>query len=255
MNALKRKIVENGRITGIWISDSNPTNAEIAADIGFDFVVLDHEHGPGGEQEAINVLRAIKGTSTECIVRIPESSKIFFRNYLDVGVKALMIPKVSSQQQALEAVEAAYFPPRGKRGYAAKALRCSKYGLNEDYLKTANDNLFLIMQIEDRDGVKNAERIANTDGVDMLLIGPSDLSGSFGCIGDFTNPKFNTAIKHIEKTCKSTGTWLGTVPYAKRTAKDLIQGGYQFVGGPPDIILLRQAMKNLHEMFSENHSL
>ncbi len=250
MNLLKKKIMESGCVTGIWISSTSPTNAEIASEIGFDFIILDMEHGPGNEADALDVLRAIKGNNTECILRAPENNLTIIKKYLDIGVRNIMIPQVSSRDEALMAVSATKYPPLGKRGFAADALRCSMYGLNGDYLENANNEVFTIVQVEDRLGVDNVNTIASVDGIDMLFIGPADLSGSYGGIGNFDDPDFQAAVGRVESVCKNMEKMLGIVPYASRQTRELIQSGYSLIAEGSDIIMLREAMKDAFKLMN-----
>ena len=180
-NLLKRRLAAGGRALGCWLDMVSPLAAEIVALAGYDCVMIDHEHGPGSLMEAIGQIHAISGTSASPLMRVPWNDPVTIKRALDLGVEGLMIPAVSSAEEARAAVAACRYPPAGVRGAAYGAIRASRYGLDrDDYRERVNDNLLLICQIETLQGVEAIPDIARVPGVDVLFFGPYDLSGSAG---------------------------------------------------------------------------
>jgi 4-hydroxy-2-oxoheptanedioate aldolase len=243
MNALKQKIAAGRPVYGCWIFAAWPESAEIAAALGYDFVVFDLEHGQGDARDAMHAMRALKGSGTECVVRIPDCSHVYIKRYLDAGARSLMVPMVSTPDEARQIADHAYYPPRGQRGYAAMAVRASLYGMNPDYVAEIDDDLLLIAQIETAEGVLNAEAIANTDGIDMIFVGPADLTGAYGVPLDQINPSYVEAVAHIESCARSAGKSLGSFPTAARDSAALRAAGYALMAGPCDVVLLREGLK------------
>ncbi len=247
MNFLRKKVEAGQTVCGLWICAGWGESGEIAAGLGLDYVIFDFEHGSGSIKDAINTMRALKGSETECVIRIPSSHPSHIKQALDVGARSLMIPMVETGEEAQAIVDYSVYPPNGKRGHATGSIRASCYGINEDYQKQIDDDLFLIPQIETRTGVKNAAAIAAIEGVSMIFIGPSDLSGAYGEVGDFQNSEYLQAVAQVEAAAKKAGKPLGTIASAPRPPAQLRAEGYSLLAGASDLILLRMAMKQAME--------
>ncbi|WP_306770076.1 HpcH/HpaI aldolase/citrate lyase family protein [Mycobacterium sp. KBS0706] len=226
---------------GAWVGSGSPTVAEIMAHAGFDFVILDTEHGPGGIDDTIGLLRAVQASDTPAVVRVPAHDPVWLKRVLDAGADSLMVPMIESAAEAEALVRGCRYPPAGRRGYAAGAVRASTYGFEPDYMRKANDNLLLLAQIESKDAVPEAAAIAQVDGIDMVFIGVNDLGGSIGLLEQLHDPRVQDLVRQIEDAVRPTGTPLGTVPSSASTWAELFDRGYRMVTGGGDVPYLRQA--------------
>jgi len=241
-NILRERLRAGRKVFGCWVQLMEPAVTEILSFVGYDFLLIDNEHGPGDIQTTANQLRAASATATTLVVRVPWNDPIYLKKILDVGAEAVMVPMVESAEQAVAAVAACRYPPRGIRGIAHTDIRASDYGLRGlEYLGTASDNIFVICQVESAVAVDNVEAIAAVDGVDMVFIGPFDLSASLGRPADFDNPTHKALMARAEKAVKDAGKFLGTTPYGGHSPAELFVRGYDLIVGKPDVSMLRDA--------------
>ena len=240
-NILKKKLAAGQTLFGPWVQIPHPEVAEILAFCGYDFLLVDNEHGPGNVQTTVEQLRAVQVTDTTIIVRVPWNDHVTIKKTLDIGVEALMVPMVQNAEEAKAAVAAYRYPPHGIRGIAHTDARASDYGLKGmEYLRTASDNIFLICQIETVQAVENVEAIAAVDGVGMILIGPFDLSASLGHPADFDRQEHKDLMQRTIDAVKKAGKYLGTTPYGGRSLQELYESGFDLIIGRPDVALIRE---------------
>jgi 4-hydroxy-2-oxoheptanedioate aldolase len=240
-NALKRRLAQGGSAFGCWVDTGSPTVVEILGHAGFDFVVIDLEHGQGDIAGATEMIRAAQLTDMTAVIRVPSNDPIFLKRILEAGADSLMIPQIETAEEARAAVRACRYPPQGSRGYAAPVVRASSYGKIKDYIHRANDNLLLILQIESATAVKNAAEIASVEGVDVAFIGVNDLGGSIGKLEQLDHPEVRKLVAEAEAALKKTGKIMGTVPSAGATPEELFAAGYRLVPLAVDVSLLRDA--------------
>lgn len=194
----RSRLLGRERLIGTILSIPSPALAEMCADAGFDWLFVDMEHGALDLHDVERIAQAVNGRAA-CVVRVPTNDRVWIGKVLDLGVSGIIIPQVNSAEQAQRAVLAAKYPPQGERGVGA--WRASRYGAElNDYLKRANDETAIVVQIEHVDAVKNVQAIANVAGVDALLIGPFDLSGSFGKPGRIADDDVQAAITRVRDT-------------------------------------------------------
>ena len=239
-NLLKQRLAAGGRALGCWLDMVSPLAAEIVALAGYDCVMIDHEHGPGSLMDAVGQIHAISGTPTTPLMRVPWNDSVMIKRALDIGVEGLMIPAVSSAEEARAAVAACRYPPAGGRGAAYGAIRASRYGLDrEDYRNRVNDQLLLICQIETLEGVEAIPDIARVPGVDVLFIGPYDLSGSVGKLGGYDDPEVRWVIDRAEQAILESGVCYGGIPSPVRTMAQLLDVGCRLVIAGSDVGFVR----------------
>jgi 4-hydroxy-2-oxoheptanedioate aldolase len=242
-NRLKRRLGAGEQVYGAWLSLASAAVAELVASAGFDFVIVDQEHGAGSLEDAAHMLRATAAVGCPAILRVPWNDQVYLKRILDLGAQSLMIPMVETPEEAASAVAACRYPPRGRRGYAAPAMRCSGYGLAKDYVARAHEELLLIVQIESAAAAERAEAIAAVDGVDMVLIGVNDLAGSIGRLERLGEPEVDALVRLAEAGIRRAGKPLGSVPSARRDTAGLFRDGYLLVAGAGDSTLLREAAR------------
>jgi 2-keto-3-deoxy-L-rhamnonate aldolase RhmA len=179
------------------------------------------------------------------MVRVPSHDPNHVKRLLDMGLTTIMFPMVDSVADAEAVVAACYYPPRGRRGLATGGIRATGYGHDvKGYLDNISTRQMLMAQIETRGGLDAVEQIAAVDGVDMLFVGPNDLSTSLGHLGQGDHPTVRSAIDRIIAAAKAKGKWLGTVPTKERDAKTLFSLGFDLVISGSDVALLRDAAAN-----------
>ncbi|KAI9173916.1 hypothetical protein LWI28_008757 [Acer negundo] len=244
--SLKSRLRNNETLYGIFLLSFSPTLAEISGLAGYDFAVVDMEHGPGGVSAALECLRALAATRTPAILRLPESSATWAKKALDLGPQGIMFPMIESQKEARKAVSYCRFPPAGVRGSAHTVVRASDYGINEGYLSNYEDELLIMCQVESEDGVKKIEEIAAVDGLDCVQMGPLDLSASMGYLWDPGHKKVREMMRTAEKGVLKRGgggggAYLAGFAMPHDGPLDLKSRGYHMVSGAVDVGLFRKA--------------
>ncbi len=241
-NRCKEKMLKGEPVLTCWLSMGSPIAAEIVANAGFDGVVLDHEHGPGDLLNAVSLMQAAGAAGVTPMMRVPWNDMVYIKRALDIGVMGIVVPYVQNAEEAKAAVDACRYPTQGIRGVAPHAARCSLWGQRlGDYLAAVPDNILVACQIETEEAIDNIESIAAVDGVDMLFLGPSDVSASVGHMLDLDEPKVNEQIERAERKMRATGKLMATVPRPGRTLKWMFEQGYHMIVAGGDARLLQSA--------------
>jgi 2-keto-3-deoxy-L-rhamnonate aldolase RhmA len=244
-NALKKKLLAGKPSLSCWLHMASPIAAEIVSLAGYESTIIDLEHGPMDYLAATNLMQAMGSSAISPIIRVPWNDPVEIKRALDTGTEGIMIPSVDTPQEALDAVAACHYPPRGIRGAAHILNRASSYGFeSQRYLAEAGRELLLICQVESLEAVANIERIVAVDGIDMLFVGPVDLSGSAGGVADFTNPAFVEARGRAEAVIRGSDKLLGGLPIPGDSPRDMFARGYDFVAASSDVLMLRDAAVN-----------
>lgn len=228
MNMLKQRIANDLSTRALWLEAASPVMAEAAVYAGFKFLLIDNEHGAASIETTAQMARAIEAAGGHPMVRVAANDPVLLKQVLEIGITSIMIPQVNTAEEACAAVAACHYPPHGRRGFAGD-IRASRYNTAQNYANTANDNLVLMLQIEDPVGVENAAGIAAVEGVDMIFIGPYDMSGGYGKLGQTDCAEVETAIAHIQEVAKTAKIPLGTVPRDGKSAEDLLRSDYHLV--------------------------
>lgn len=241
-NVLKKKLLGGTPALSCWLHLTSPVAAEIISLVGYDGAVIDLEHGPVDYLGATALMQAMSATSTSSIIRVPWNDPVEIKRALDTGVEGIMVPSVDTVEEAQAAVAACRYPPQGIRGAAHILNRASSYGLDsERYVRENFSELLVICQVESLDSVANIEEIVAVDGFDMLFIGPLDLSGSAGELGNFTNPTFVDALARAEQVIGESNKLLGGIPRPDDSPLEMFARGYNLVVSSSDALLLRDA--------------
>lgn len=205
MHWIDRTRLKAELLAGTFLNLGSPAAVEIAGQLGFDWLLIDLEHGNGSLADLRNMLLACRGSTAPPIVRIPSVDADTVKFVMDSGAAGIMFPFVSSATEATNAVRLMKYPPRGARGVAG-IIRATDYGQSwNQYFSQANDRSLVVVQIETAAAVEEAEAIAAVEGVDVLFVGPLDLSVNLGCPGDFTPPHFIEALKKVIAACHQHG--------------------------------------------------
>lgn len=236
-NAFKQALARSQLQIGLWSSLCSHIGAEIIADCGFDWILLDTEHSPNEVPILVTQLQAMmRGTATP-VVRPAWNDTVLIKRILDSGATALLIPFVQNAEEAKRAVAATRYPPQGIRGVSG-SNRAARYGRIKDYLHAANREIAVLVQIETKPALDQLEAIASVEGVDGVFIGPADLAASLGHTGDQLHPTVQAAIEDAGKRLKTMGKAAGILTPVEADAKRYIQWGYTFVAVGSDVGLL-----------------
>lgn len=228
MQWMNRKRLKNELCTGTFLNLGSPASVEVAASIGFDWLLIDLEHGNASLADLRNMLMACRGASSAPIVRLRSVEADDVKFVMDSGAAGIMFPFVNSAEEARRAVDCMKYPPMGKRGVAG-IIRATNYGADwKSYFEEANANSLVVVQIETCEAVEKSAEIAAVDGVDVLFVGPLDLSVNLGCPNDFTTEPFVAALKHVIAVCEAVGKPAGILsrPQLVQQHKEL---GFRFL--------------------------
>jgi len=215
MKNLKERIHLGECVHGCWVNLGSLVSAEIVGRAGFDWVLIDLEHGAGNTATMYHQLQVLAGTPTTSLVRIDDITRPNVQHILDAGASGIMFPQIQTGEEADRSVRMMYYPPRGVRGMA-KSVRATGFGKNADaYVNNLDSNIVGVIQIETINALKHLDAIAAVDGVDVLFVGPFDLSMALGIFGQLDHPLYQQAIKDVaqaaEKHGKATGALLRDV--------------------------------------------
>lgn len=241
-------------VVGMFVCDGGATSAEICAGAGFDYVLIDGEHGAFWLEGIQAQLRAVTAYPSLAVVRVPSNSEVLIKQVLDAGAQSVMVPMVSSVVEAEAAVRAVRYPQPGApeagvRGVGSALARSSRWGRIPEYLTRAHELVSLVVQIETSAGVSAAGEIAAVDGVDALFVGPSDLAASMGLLGEQTHPDVVAAVKSVIAAAKAAGTVVGVNAFDPTAARDYLAAGADFVNVGADVALLARATEKLAEQY------
>ena len=225
----KKRVLAREFLAGSWCNLASSVSTEITGNTGFDWILIDHEHGPGGEDTLLHQMQAASATPAFPMVRIANNDPTRFKRVLDVGAQGVMVPWVSTVDEAKAAVNSLRYAPRGMRGIA-KLHRGVGYGANfEDYYRNSHDWIVLATQLETPEAVENSEKIAAIDGVDVLFVGPTDLTYNMGIPDQYDNPKFIDALKRILASAIKSGKAAGILVHNPQLAAVCKNLGYTYL--------------------------
>jgi 2-dehydro-3-deoxyglucarate aldolase/4-hydroxy-2-oxoheptanedioate aldolase len=237
VNHFKRAIAGGRRPLGVWLSSGAPSTAEALGYAGFDFLVVDMEHTPIDVVQMVDILRTIAGTPAQAIVRPPWNDMVMVKRAMDAGALSLLLPFVQNADEARRAVAYTRYPPEGVRGVAG-SHRGSRYGNVDNYLKRANTEICVIVQIETVGALDRLEEIAAVPGVDSIFIGPSDLSASMGFLGDMGNPEVQEKLAGAAAHCRRLGKPCGIIGANPEAVGKFLEYGYSWAAIGSDISLM-----------------
>jgi len=228
-NRVKQMLKEGKKTAGAWLQIASPFTAEIMSRAGFDWLIIDMEHGPGDILTLISQLQAMNGYGVVPLVRAPWNDFVIIKRILDAGAYGVLVPYVNTKAEAEVAVRACKYPPDGIRGVAGSP-RAPGYGQSPlDYLAKANDEILIITAVETRKALSNLDQILEVDGLDGIFIGPMDLATNMGHLGDPSHPEVQAAIVTIEAKVLGANKVLATIAGNWEQARSLYQRGYQMI--------------------------
>lgn len=248
-NSFKRALRQGRPQIGLWLDLANPLTTEVCAGAGFDWLLIDGEHGPNTLQTTLSQLQAMAPYPVAALVRPAWNDPVQIKQLLDTGVQNLLIPMVQSAAEAEAAVTAVRYPPRGIRGVGSAVARSSRWGRVPDYLARADAEICLMVQAETPQALDALDEILAVDGVDGVFIGPADLSAGMGRLGDPDHPEVLRAIDDAIARIARAGKAPGVLHVDPARARRWIELGATFVAVGVDALLLARGADALAREF------
>ena len=235
---------------GTWISIASPMVAEIVADAGFDFIIVDAEHHPFNTESLFHILLAFRGCDTVPLIRVPWNDEVMIKQVLDMGYEGIVTPNTNTVEEVRRAVAACRYPPTGARGFGP-TRPSAYYRDGGEYARMANELIICAIQIENIRGVDEIDGIVKVPGVDWILIGPYDMTGTMGIMGQLDHPDLWAAIEKILATAKAAGVPAGVPTAGPDGIKRALAAGSQILPFGQDITFLRNAVDQALTFFKD----
>ncbi|MFC2016351.1 HpcH/HpaI aldolase/citrate lyase family protein [Chloroflexota bacterium] len=229
-NQAKEKLINGGTIYGVFCNFYSPMIVELIGHIGFDFVLVDAEHGPAEVESCEHMVRAAESAGIPIFIRVAMNIRQNILRYLDIGAQGVQLPMVNTRTEAEAVVQAVKYPPQGRRGLAA--MRAADYGLKmslKDYARMANQEILVVVQIETVEAMNNLDELLTVEGIDVFFIGPTDLSTSMGYVGQANHPEVQATIERLVREIHAAGKVAGTVAYDNEALTKAKERGFQYV--------------------------
>ncbi len=247
METIRKRLKSGETLVGSWINSGSPAIAELMAATGYDFLCIDAEHSAVDLPLVQSIFQAMHSGNPECanVVRLHGIDYSFVKRYLDSGAQGIIAPLVMNKQDAELLIKATKYPPMGNRGVGF--CRANQYGMNlEKNVASANEDIFVAVQIEHIDAVDAIDEILEVEGIDAVFVGPYDLSASMGITGQFDHPDYLTARTRVLEACKRKGIAPGihVVPPDVDLFIEQNKEGYQLMAYSLDITMILEASKS-----------
>ena len=255
MKNLKEKIRSGEALHGCWINLGSTVSAEIIGRAGFDWVLIDLEHGSGNDLAMYQQLQVLEGTPAAPLVRTDELSRSKIQRILDAGASGIMFPQIRQAGIADEACRMMYYPPKGTRGMA-KMVRATGFGKNAtEYIHGLENKLVGVVQIETPDALDQVDRIASLDAVDVLFVGPSDLSLSLGIFGQLDHPLYQKAIREVAAAAQKHHKAAGVLLLDPAEYEMYFRLGYRFLACGADATFVARGAESMVDLLSKKRTL
>ena len=242
-NKLKAALKKGKTQIGCWFNLADPMGVEIVGRAGFDWVLIDGEHGPNSITNIARQLQALDGLPTSSVVRANKGDTAIIKQILDAGAQSLVIPMVESADQAQELVGAVRYPTVGKRGVGAFVTRATQFGNLSNYLQTADEQICLMVQLETKAGLSALDNILDVDGIDGVFIGPADLAADMGYLGNPKAEEVQKTILDILKRISASDIAAGILSLDDQETEIYLSAGARFVGVASDVLTLNHALR------------
>jgi 4-hydroxy-2-oxoheptanedioate aldolase len=247
-NAFKRALAAGKPQIGLWSSLSSSYAVEVLAGAGFDWILLDSEHSPADLENLLTQLQAAAPYPSHPVVRVPWNDMVTIKRTLDIGAQSLLIPYVSSAEEARAAVSYTRYPPAGVRGVAG-TTRATRFGRVKDYAKRAHEEICVLVQVETQGALDSIEAICAIEGVDGVFIGPADLHASLGRTGEIANPEVKPIIDQAIRRIRKAGKAPGILTPNEADARRWLECGALFVAVGADVGILARGAESLADKF------
>ncbi|MFH1719259.1 MAG: aldolase/citrate lyase family protein [Planctomycetota bacterium] len=249
MKKIKARIYNGETLIGCWSNLGSPLTSEIVGMAGFDWVLIDIEHGAGSEGQVLHQLQALEHTPAAAIVRVESYQRQRFHRVLDLGAEGIMCPRIYTVDEARQAVKSIRYQPEGSRG-VARMIRAARFGSDfDEYYANHKNNLVCIVQIETEEILDSLDSVAATDGIDVLFVGPIDLSIALNVYGQFDHPKFVEAVRATAEATAKNGKAAGVLLQKPEEFKKYYELGFRFIAcGSDSAFVLGGARKTIETL-------
>jgi 4-hydroxy-2-oxoheptanedioate aldolase len=248
-NRFKAGLASGNPQFGLWLGIPDNSAAEILAASGFDWLVVDHEHGAFDLGDILSHLQAMAPYDVAPVVRPVDADPALLKKLCDIGAQSFIVPMIDTAEQAAAVVRAVKYPPEGTRGLGTSLARAARWNTVPNYIARANDEMCVIVQAETVTAIDNLAAIVATPGVDGVFIGPSDLSASMGHAGDVSHPDVIDTVTNGLRTIRAAGKHAGLLCLDESMVAHFVESGADFVGVGVDTLLLGNAARRLADRF------
>lgn len=249
-NTFKQALKNGDTIIGCWVSLASPYSTEMMGTAGFDWLLVDNEHSPNDLRSTMAQLQALEASDSDVVVRVPVGETVIMKRMLDAGANTILVPMVESADQARELVRDVTYPPTGRRGVGYSLTRASRFSEIKDYGTTADAEVCLLVQVENRAGLAALDDILTVDGVDGVFIGPADLAADMGHMGNPGHPDVYGSIMEALARIKAAGKAPGILSTQDQMTTDALAAGAQFVAVGADVLLLVNSARALADKWT-----
>ncbi|MDG2130224.1 MAG: aldolase/citrate lyase family protein [Fuerstiella sp.] len=240
----RQRLRAGDALIGTMVTLPTAATAEILADVGFDWLFVDAEHGPLDATDLLGILQAV-GDRVPCIVRVPLCDEGWIKRVLDLGAQGIIVPQTNTPEIVSDVVRYARYAPAGSRGVGL--ARAHGYGFRfDEYVASANEHVAVIVQAEHRLAVANIEEIVAVPGIDAVLLGPYDMSASYGKMGQITDPEITSAIARVITTCRSAGISVGSFGVTADAVRTYAEQGCSLLCAGVDVLFLGGGARKMH---------
>lgn len=252
---LKKLLKEGKTVFGPFCKIQDPTIVEIAALAGFDFIIIDMEHGAFSIESVQQMVRAAEARGITPVVRVTENNETLMLRALDIGIKCIQVPKISTEGDAQDVLNATLFHPRGERGMC-RYVRAANYTATAttEYFGRSNDSVMSIIHIEGVEGLENLPTILTLEGIDVIFLGPYDLSQSCGVPGQVHHPKVVSRMEEAVEQAKRYGKAVGTFVESVEDARKWEEIGVQYIAYAVDVGIVMNAFQEITSGLTSKHN-
>ena len=247
MKNLKKRIRQGEVVLGCWLNLGSSLTAEMVGLAGYDWVLIDLEHGAGEEKDVLVQLQALEHTNAAGLVRVESAEPQRIHRVLDSGAEGVMCPHINTVEEAKQVVSGLRYPPHGSRG-VAKMVRAAGFGKHfVEYSSHANENIVGIVQIESVEALQHLDEIASLDGIDVLFIGPADLTMAMGIFGQLDHPTFRDAVKATVRASQKAGKAAGILIFNPEDYTTYVDMGLRVIACGADGTFVAEGARTMME--------
>jgi 4-hydroxy-2-oxoheptanedioate aldolase len=244
-NPFKAALKKGETVFGCWLGLADTFSTELMGTAGFDWLVIDAEHGPNDLRSILSQLQVLEASDSHAVVRVPVGETYMMKQVLDAGAQTVLVPMVDSAEQAQQLVRDVTYPPHGDRGVGYALTRASRFSQITDYGTTADAQVCLLVQVESVKGIAALDDILKIDGIDGVFIGPADLAADMGHMGNALHADVQAVIMDALRRIRAAGKAPGILSTHDHVTKAALEAGAQFVAVGADILLLTQSAQAL----------
>ncbi len=236
-----KKALKNGEtVFGCWLGLADNFSAELMGTAGFDWLVIDGEHGPNDLRSILAQLQVLEASDSHAVVRVPIGETYMIKQILDAGAQTVLVPMVDSAEQAAQLVRDVTYPPHGDRGVGYALTRAARFSEIADYGTTADAQICLLVQVESAKGIAALDDILALDGIDGVFIGPADLAADMGHMGNALHADVQSVIMDALRRVRAAGKAPGILSTHDPMTENALEAGAQFVAVGADVLLLKR---------------